>query len=61
MLFDETDPLIPHDYDYKEGIDDSSRKYIATTIEAIVGKLYILTKRLDLIKDLLDSWRQFKE
>lgn len=58
--FDKLEPTIPQDYDYGETEGDNNpHKYIATAVEAIIGAMYKRNEKLDSIKELLDSWRNF--
>lgn len=58
---DKGDNKLPNSYDYKNynGTNKNPCKYIATAVEAVIGAIYKETKRLDIIIELLKSWRQF--
>lgn len=61
------DDKIKQDYDYnKPGKTSSGKnkkssphKYIATAVEAMIGAIYLETKDLDKISELLLQWKEF--
>ena len=65
--YDQKDKKIPQDYDYKipgktssgKNKKSSSYKYIATAVEAMIGAIYLETKDLDKISELLLKWKEF--
>ncbi len=64
MNFDKDDKLIPNNYDYikKEKDNDSPHKYIATTVEAVLGTLFKdENKSFEEICALVKSWTKLKK
>ena len=67
IYYDKTDNNIPQNYDYnKPGKTSSGKnkkssphKYIATAVEAMIGAIYLETKDLDKISELLLKWKEF--
>lgn len=65
--YDKDDDKILQDYDYnKPGKTSSGKnkktsphKYIATAVEAMIGAIYLETKDLDKISELLLQWKEF--
>lgn len=65
--YDDNDNNIPQHYDYnKPGKTSSGKnkktsphKYIATAVEAMIGAIYLETKDLDKISELLLKWKEF--
>ena len=67
MNYDDKDPKNVKDYNYivppntrGGNRSDSSHKYIATAVEAMIGAIYKSTKDLDAITQLLKEWMSFK-
>lgn len=65
--YDDNDNKIKQDYDYKipgktssgKNKKTSPHKYIATAVEAMIGAIYLETKALDKISELLLKWKEF--
>ena len=66
IRYDENDESIKKDYAYikptktKSGKNkkESPHKYIATAVEAMIGAIYLETKKIKPITELLNSWRK---
>ena len=60
MNFDRDDENISQKYVFYEDKNNNPTKYIATTVEAVVGALYRdVGKDFDEICKLIDGWRKF--
>ena len=60
--FDKEDKNKPHDYTYPANAgQDEPHKYIATAIEACLGALYLRTKDLPEIKNLVRMWMEWTD
>lgn len=66
IAYDENDKKIPHDYNYKKpkitsgkNKKQSGYKYIATAVEAMIGAIYLETKDLKKITELLLTWIKY--
>ena len=55
--FDGDDGNLRQDYEYDKNVNQ--HKYIATAVEAMIGAIYIVTKDLDEIIKLVETWMTF--
>ena len=53
MLFDRTNPQIKQQYVY---YDNDATKYIATTVEAVLGDIYRETHSMPAIRRIVERW-----
>lgn len=69
MNFDRNDKSIPQEYISREAKKSNHTrkakkknptKYIATTVEAVIGAIYLENKNFDSICDLIKSWWNWK-
>ena len=62
--YDEEDEKIPKDYNYDDkqnqkgnNKQDKTHKYLATTMEALLGAYYKIRKNMDEMKDIVSYWK----
>lgn len=68
IAYDKNDKKIPCDYNYEKpkrtsgkNKKQSRHKYIATAVEAMIGAIYLETKDLKRITELLLTWTKYIE
>lgn len=67
LKYDRNDKAKKHDYIYEDKLKTSGKnrkknpsKYIATAVEAIIGAIYMETKDINIIKEILtNDWKKF--
>lgn len=57
IRFDCDDNKMPQNYVYSHDENRSSHKYIATAVEAMIAAIYVKTRNLEEIKELILEWR----
>ena len=60
MNFDRDDKKIPQEYKFVKSENHNPTKYIATTVEAVLGAIYLENPDLNSIIALVDSWRELQ-
>lgn len=57
IRFDCDDNKMRQNYAYRHARNRSSYKYIATAVEAMIAAIYLKTRNLEEIKELILEWR----
>ncbi len=57
IQYDDEDEKMPKDYNYVKGKKSRNKhKYIATAVEAVIGAIFLETKDMEQIKELVEMW-----